>query len=148
MNLVIEKLSTIDCQALTDLERHSHQSGWSEANIRSALNSPHQIGYGGWLGANLVGYMVVMPQVADWELLNIVVAKQNQQAGIGGKLIEFLIERARQSSAQRILLELRASNHAAQNLYKRFGFQVIATRADYYIRGDSKEDAIIMQLAL
>ena len=45
-------------------------------------------------------------------------------------------------NAQRILLEVRASNTAAQQLYRKHGFVQIATRKNYY---GGTEDAWIME---
>jgi len=42
------------------------------------------------------------------------------------------------------VLEVRPSNTEAVAFYRRFGFQVIATRPGYY--SDSREDALILKL--
>jgi ribosomal-protein-alanine N-acetyltransferase len=42
------------------------------------------------------------------------------------------------------VLEVRPSNTDAVALYRRFGFQVIATRPGYYT--DRREDALILKL--
>ena len=43
------------------------------------------------------------------------------------------------------LLEVRASNKAAQNLYRKFGFEVVGVRRGYY--QDNGEDALLLTLA-
>jgi ribosomal-protein-alanine N-acetyltransferase len=42
------------------------------------------------------------------------------------------------------VLEVRASNQAAQALYQKFGFKVLGLKEEYY--KDTQEDALIMVL--
>jgi RimJ/RimL family protein N-acetyltransferase len=39
-------------------------------------------------------------------------------------------------------LEVRESNHVAQNLYRKYGFTVVSTRRAYY--SDNMENALVM----
>jgi ribosomal-protein-alanine N-acetyltransferase len=55
-----------------------------------------------------------------------------------------VLAHALQSGCRQAVLEVRASNHAAQRLYSRFGFAPVAVRKGYY--ADNDEDAIIMFL--
>jgi ribosomal-protein-alanine N-acetyltransferase len=41
-----------------------------------------------------------------------------------------------------LTLEVRVSNEAAQNLYRKFGFKIVGRRKQYY--SDNREDAYIM----
>jgi ribosomal-protein-alanine N-acetyltransferase len=47
-----------------------------------------------------------------------------------------------------ILLEVRASNTRAAELYKNRGFSVIGYRPGYYQAGEGREDAIVMRMEL
>jgi len=47
---------------------------------------------------------------------------------------------------KKIFLEVGTSNHAAQMLYRYFGFQPIGRRPDYY--SGTREDAMIMKALL
>jgi ribosomal-protein-alanine N-acetyltransferase len=49
------------------------------------------------------------------------------------------------SGATHALLEVRVSNQAALNLYKKFGFEVVGERPGYYL--DTGEDALLMTLS-
>jgi ribosomal-protein-alanine N-acetyltransferase len=53
-----------------------------------------------------------------------------------------LVELSLEIGAQRMTLEVRASNEAAQALYRRFGFVDVGRRPRYYT--DDNEDALIM----
>jgi ribosomal-protein-alanine N-acetyltransferase len=60
-------------------------------------------------------------------------------------LLTRLIEEARRRYAADLLLEVRADNPRAQQLYLRFGFEQIHVRPRYYRDG---VDALIMRLPL
>lgn len=96
-----------------------------------------------WQSA-LVG--LIAWQVIDDEadLLSIAVAPSHQQRGIAQALYH-----ASQPKAL-CTLEVRASNHAAQALYQRLGYQKIAVRQHYYpsLSPDTsaREDAWIFQI--
>jgi len=62
--------------------------------------------------------------------------------GIGARLLRGALERARKKGAIRAVLEVRANNAIAQNLYRKFGFEVVGTRRDYYQQ--PAEDASVM----
>lgn len=65
-----------------------------------------------------------------------------RQVGIGEGLLIATIELAQTLSANVITLEVRVSNEVAQELYKKYGFQVVGRRLRYY--SNDGEDAIIM----
>jgi len=62
--------------------------------------------------------------------------------GLGELLLTALIERASEINAAALTLEVRASNVAAQSMYRKYGFIRMGLRKRYY--SDNNEDAIIM----
>ena len=93
----------------------------------------------------LVAYGGTSTIAPDADLQTIAVSEQAQGRGVATSLLRTLLERAAQRGARRIVLEVRADNHAAQALYRRFGFEQIARRARYYPDGS---DALIWQAPL
>ena len=59
-----------------------------------------------------------------------------------------MAENARSYGARTMLLEVRPSNAAAQQMYERYGFVRIGIRRGYYPARDGREDAIVMRVAL
>ena len=95
-----------------------------------AVNSP-VLGYGGfWLIGDEahIGTVAVAP---DWRGL-----------GLGGLLVVGLLERAVKVNAEVAALEVRVSNLAAQDLYRKYHFQTVGIRRGYY--QDNLEDALVM----
>jgi ribosomal-protein-alanine N-acetyltransferase len=70
---------------------------------------------------------------------NLAVKRMHQRKGIGSQLLTYVLEQFEDWSI--IFLEVRASNIAAQKLYKNFGFCNLYRRRSYYTNG---EDALIM----
>ncbi len=63
--------------------------------------------------------------------------------GLGAELFDGLVAWCTEDGAQRILLEVRADNLVAQNLYQSRGFQTIAVREGYY--QPANVDAFVME---
>ncbi len=89
-----------------------------------------------------VGFLVAQNGGPEWELENIAVLPEFRRKGVAGGLLSALLVQARSLLAERILLEVRASNQPAIRLYHASGFQILARRRDYY--RNPSEDAIIL----
>ncbi|BCW59663.1 ribosomal protein S18-alanine N-acetyltransferase [Arthrobacter sp. StoSoilB20] len=88
------------------------------------------------------GLMCIEP-IADVQ--TIAVVPEFEGKGIGSAVLTELITEARRRRAADVLLEVRADNPRAQQLYLRFGFEQIHVRPRYYRDGT---DALIMRLEL
>ncbi|UUL77865.1 ribosomal protein S18-alanine N-acetyltransferase [Pseudarthrobacter sp. Fe7] len=93
----------------------------------------------------IVGYAGLMCIEPIADVQTIAVVPDFEGRGIGSTLLTQLIREARHRGAADVLLEVRADNPRAQNLYVRFGFEQIHVRPRYYRDG---VDALIMRLAL
>lgn len=96
-------------------------------------------------GGDIVGYagLMCIEPVADVQ--TIAVVPEFEGRGIGSTLLTRLVDEARHRGAADVLLEVRADNPRAQQLYVRFGFEQIHVRRGYYRDG---VDALIMRLQL
>ena len=121
---------------------------WSEQIFKDCLNAAN---YSCWVCLELdtiVGYSIVSMAVGEAHIMNICVDPDIQKQGVGAKLLENMIERARKK-AEKIFLEVRPSNEAAVSLYKRRGFNEIGVRKGYYPAVDGyREDAVMLALDL
>jgi ribosomal-protein-alanine N-acetyltransferase len=80
--------------------------------------------------------------IREAHIIAIGVRNGYRQLGIGEGLLIATIELAQTLNANVVTLEVRASNMIAQELYKKYGFQVTGRRLKYY--SSDGEDAIIM----
>ena len=96
-------------------------------------------------GGGIVGYAGLMCIEPIADVQTIAVVPDYEGRGIGTTLLTRLIAEARRRGAADVLLEVRADNPRAQQLYVRFGFEQIHVRRRYYRDG---VDALIMRLQL
>ena len=67
-----------------------------------------------------------------------------REQGIARGLLDLVLIESYELGAQKAMLEVRASNHAAQALYLQYGFKTVHRRRRYYV--DNAEDALLMNL--
>jgi [ribosomal protein S18]-alanine N-acetyltransferase len=89
-----------------------------------------------------IGFLVAQNGGPEWELENIAVLPEFRCRGVGFALLSALQTHARSLLAERILLEVRASNESAIRFYRKSGFQLLAQRHDYY--RNPTENALIL----
>ena len=94
-------------------------------------------------GEELVtGFVGLWYVVDEAHIVSIGVRSEYRGMGLGEILLISAIEQARQMKSRVMTLEVRMSNHVAQNLYKKYGFTKRGVRRGYY--SDNREDAVIM----
>lgn len=144
-----------DIDAIMPIENDIYPFPWTRGNFTDSL----QAGYSAWLlrrdgsgdgrsDAELIAYAVVMIALDEAHLLNLSVARQWQRRGYGWRMLEWMAGVAREHGARTMLLEVRPSNAAALRMYKRYGFDRIGVRRDYYPAAGGREDAVVMRIAL
>lgn len=93
----------------------------------------------------IVGYagLMCLAPVADVQTIGVL--PEFEGRGIGTGLLTGLLTEASRRGATEVLLEVRADNPRAQQLYRRFGFEQIHLRPRYYRDG---VDALVMRTQL
>lgn len=90
----------------------------------------------------VVGYAGLIAYDDEAHVATIGVTAARQGRGIGAQLLDALLTEADRRSPV-VLLEVRADNEHAQELYRRRGFAEIGRRRGYY--QPSGEDAVVMK---
>ena len=136
-----------DVRAVLDIERRAYKYHWTEGIFRDCL----RVGYGCWvmeLNGAIAGYGVLSLVVGEAHLLNICVAPEWQGKGYGARLLDHFMDLARERRASQMLLEVRPSNTAALELYRKRGFNEVGLRKAYYPSENGREDALILAIDL
>lgn len=144
-DLVFRPLNEAQLPDVVRIESGVYAFPWSMGNFRDSLFSGYDC-QGVWVGDELIGYTIVMPAMEEAHLLNLAVDSRWQGRGIGGRILQQLIDRSRQTTCEVIYLEVRPSNLAALALYDRFGFRQLGLRRDYYPAFTGREDALFLGL--
>jgi len=94
----------------------------------------------------LQGYVIARAVAGEAEILNLAVAPEVRGRGLGGRLLDAMLDLLRRAKVREVFLEVRRGNAPAQALYASRGFEVVGQRANYYRH--PVEDAIVLRLAL
>ncbi len=96
-------------------------------------------------GLHQVVAMAVVWQIVDEaHIATIAVHPQMRGQGLGKLLLTHILSDAQQQGMLSALLEVRAGNLVALQMYQQFGFEVVGRRPHYY--QDNQEDALLMTL--
>lgn len=135
-----------DLEEALKIERASFPNPWSYGQFESELKNPVSVAlvarapYEG--GDLLAGYIIYWTVHGEAHILNIAVNPLLRRRGVATFLLRESFARMRRNLVFEVFLEVRKSNAAARELYRRFGFREAFERKNYY--GD--EDAIVMTL--
>jgi ribosomal-protein-alanine N-acetyltransferase len=134
-----------DVPAVVDLDQKSFSLPWPERSFRFELtDNPASRCWVAELGGKVVGMIVVWLIVDEAHVATIATDPQYRRQGIGKRLLAHALQQLIDDGARSSFLEVRESNLAAQEMYRKFGYEVTGRRRRYY--RDNDEDAILMNL--
>lgn len=84
----------------------------------------------------IVGMLMYMELYETCEILNIVVEEDYREKGIATNLIDYMIS-SLEVIPSTLTLEVNVDNKKAIDLYKKFNFEIINTRKNYYENNDA-----------
>jgi ribosomal-protein-alanine N-acetyltransferase len=147
MHVVIRNAASADVDRLVTLEqacgvaersaeayKHEMSLVWSRVLV---LELPNE-----GVVASLVYWLVEDEAELHW----IAVHPEHRRLGLARRMLDAMVESARERGAARVLLEVRRGNASARDLYQSYGFGEIGVRTGYY--QEDGEDAILMELRL
>jgi len=145
MNLHIRRMTLEDVPAVIELDKLSFSLPWPERSFRYELteNSASRC----WvaeLDGRIVAMLVAWFLVDEAHIATVATHPDLRRQGIAKKLLAYALQHMKSEGAASSFLEVRAGNTAAQEMYRKFGYQVAGRRKRYY--KDNGEDAILMSL--
>ena len=94
--------------------------------------------YGYYIDKELVGFIHISSLYETTDIVNIVVDPEYRRQHIASNLLDYVLKI---DGLENVMLEVRESNEAAIGLYKKYNFEIINQRKNYY----GNEDALIMR---
>jgi len=147
MDSITYRLGTVDdIDAVFELNQQLFAEKWSKKSFLDVMQAGFDL-YICQKSNQLAGYILSQDILDEIHIMQVAVSPAYQRQSIATQLSQQLL-RDKQGYAL-ALLEVRASNLAAQNLYSQLGFKEVGRRKAYYvpeISGQPREDAILMQL--
>jgi ribosomal-protein-alanine N-acetyltransferase len=93
----------------------------------------------------IIGMAVVWIMVDEAHIATIAIHPEFRGNGIGKKLLAEVLRQSIRRGATIATLEVREHNLIAQQMYYKFGFEIVGRRLKYY--QDNNEDAVLMTLS-
>ena len=129
-------------QGAAEVERACLSTAWTEKQIAALPEYAHYLT--AIDGGTVCGIASLYVSFDESELINIAVLPDYRGRGIAQSLLDALLAHAREKDCKSMFLEVASRNEAAQNLYKKNGFETVGKRVGFY--GD--DDALLMRKEL
>lgn len=144
----IRDMSGGDLPQVHALENQFHGTPWSVSSFSHELGSGDAILKVAVSHDQIIGYICLRSLLDVTHLMKITVLPRFRRRGIARDLLHSAVQTLKNTrpDARELTLEVRETNNAAIELYKKEGFRETGRRRDYYRLPD--EDAIIMTLDL
>ena len=141
--MMITQMNESHVPQIAELEKLCFNDPWSANSIASELDN--RLAF--WLvvleGDQVIGYVGSQTVLGETDMMNIAIHPDHRNCGIATKLIEALIQALTERGSCSLMLEVRASNEPAKNLYSKMGFETVGVRKNYY--RNPREDAMILR---
>ena len=156
MNLRLRPAVPEDATLLAIIDGEASAYPWSDAQLASACGVDTSAGESTHpervvlveQNEKVCGFIIFTQLLDEGAIHNIAVSPACQRQGMARALLTRVLDIFTRDGANRALLEVRASNTAAQRLYGSFGFERDGVRKNYYPMHGAREDALLMSKPL
>lgn len=143
----LRRMLETDTAAVAALESQVSLDPWPEKLFGDCI----RVGYNCWVledNSEIVGFGLLSCAAGEAHILNLVIDSKWRRQGLGIRMMQHLINIARELGADIAYLEVRESNLIARELYRKLSFTEIGVRKGYYPAKEGREDAITLALGL
>jgi len=143
--VVVRRMLLEDIPAVHAIDVLSFSMPWPERSYQFEIGeNPVARAWVAEKGGRIAAMLVLWLIVDEAHVATIATDPAYRRQGIGEYLLITTLTAARAEGARRAFLEVREGNHAAQAMYRKYGFEVTGRRPKYY--KDNNEDALLMTL--
>ena len=143
--MIIRKASLNDFEAVMNLENSCFKAPYHEAQMRYEFNeNPINTILVAIVDDKVVGFINFMTTFNSATITQIAIDENYRKQGFATKLLnemENTFPKSGEDVVEFVTLEVRESNEAAINLYKKNGYEHVVVKKNYYPDG---EDAVYM----
>lgn len=135
-------------EGAANLEKLCFSSPWSASSLELLTNDGIGVGYLLTASAapnaepSVMAYGGMLITVDEGQITNIAVHPDHRRCGYGAAITRALLRHAKDAKLDSVSLEVRVSNTAAIELYKKAGFTEAGRRKGFYQK--PTEDALVM----
>ncbi|MBP3577598.1 MAG: ribosomal protein S18-alanine N-acetyltransferase [Lachnospiraceae bacterium] len=142
----IRPMTKNDCEQVAAIEAVSFSMPWSLKAFTDTVEKDNFRYFVAEEAGEILGYCGFLFVLDEAEIPNVCVKSSARKQGVGKKMMNALIEEAKELGISILFLEVRESNAAARALYKSLGFAEDGIRKNFYEQ--PVEHAILMSKAL
>lgn len=132
-----------DMPEVLQIENQSFEFPWSDEDFVRCLRQRNCIGMVAEYDERIVGFMIYELHKNRLHILNFSVREDLRRREVGSQMIRKLVSKLSFQRRNRIMLEVRETNLAAQLFFRHHGFRAISLLRQFY--EDTPEDAYLMQ---
>lgn len=140
--MIIRKMQESDLIQVEAIEKANFSIPWSIESFRESMELEHTIYLVAEEALNIMGYCGMYRVFNEGEIVNVAVAEAHRRKQVASKLLEQLFAESMELQVDNFFLEVRESNEAAIQLYKKLGFAEAGIRKNFYEK--PRENAIFM----
>ena len=146
MNFSIRKMTAEDVPAVAALDQISFSLPWPERSFHfEVTGNPASRCWVAEADDRVIGMIVAWLFVDEVHIATLATHPDFRRQGIAQELLTHTLRYTHDEGAVTSFLEVRESNLAAQEMYRKFGYESTGRRKRYY--KDNDEDAILMTLS-
>ncbi len=147
MNYIIRKMLVEDLEQVVAIDQISFSLPWPPRSYYfEVTDNPASRCWIVEQDGKVIAMMVAWFIVDEIHIASIAAHPDFRKQGIGECLLEHTLHAAKEEGALTSFLEVRESNDAALNMYRKFGYVESGRREGYY--ADNDESAILMTLTI
>jgi ribosomal-protein-alanine N-acetyltransferase len=144
----IRKGTAEDIQRIFEINLELEMDQWTLNKFEMVFENQLTVWVACDVSGKIIGFLIYLICLDEARIINITVAKESRGMGVGKHILTHSIEDIiHNQHLHYVMLEVRADNFVALNMYTDLGFRLLTVRKDYYT-DKVLQDAYLMQLAL
>ena len=137
----VYKMSLTDLESIKEILVSDFDDFWNYSILKDELSNANSYYLVAKSDNEILGFAGIKYVLNDADIMNIVVKKSKRKSGIGSLLLKNIIELCKKLNVSTLFLEVNEKNLPAISLYKKFGFEEVGFRKNYY----KENNAIVMK---
>ena len=148
---LLDHFKRADLEPILAIEKNSFKWPWGRLSFEGELHGNSCCNFvvkstEGQTAGQVIAYAFWRLTVDEMHILKVAVTPARRGQGIATRLLKRCLAWSVEQGAVSAHLEVRPSNVAAVELYRKLGFEVVGRRPRYYT--DTREDALLMMKIL
>lgn len=145
MNITIKKMTKKHLEQIKDILQSEFDEFWNAEVLKKELENPLSTYIVAIDEEEVVGYAGLWEPCDEGHVTNIVTKLDKRGNKVATKMLEEIIQIAKNKNLKCVTLEVNVHNDIAIKLYQKYNFKEVGKRPKYY---NNIDDALIMTLEL